>query len=301
LAQIGNYDTRVSTILAAGVAFLRLPFTVVVSVFRFLFGLHWIVGALAFLYLGLPFLLSIPFGFAAGFSMLDEDPAQAAVLLITLSIPVYALVVAPLLAEVLRAAVTRQQQFRADADAVLLARSAEPLATALVKMEAGGMAGLDAARSTAHLWTVDPLPDKPWWELLFPDYHPPLGERVSLLSQMGAGITPSALEEAAAAGRLRSAAAVTNPSPAGVPAAPIASVTAPANADKETPEAYRLNVETPVYAAPDTGSAEVDRLSAGALVAVDEPAGDYLRVITPNDIFGYIPKRTPMTPHEATS
>ena len=44
LVQIGNYDTRVSTVLAAGTAFLRLPFTVVVTVFRFLFRVHFILS-----------------------------------------------------------------------------------------------------------------------------------------------------------------------------------------------------------------------------------------------------------------
>jgi heat shock protein HtpX len=298
MVQIGNFDTRVSTILAAGIAFLRLPFTVVVAVVRSLFRIHWAVGGFALLYLGLPMLLSVPFGFAAGFSLLDEDPAQAAIVLITMSMPVYVLVIAPLLAEVIRAGVTRQQQFRADADAVLLARSAEPLATALVKMESGGMEGLDAARATAHLWTVEPLPEKPWWEWLWPDYHPPLPERVEMLARLGGGIPPSTLEAAAQAGRgARSDAEPRIQASVTTVAQPLAAVT---EAASETPEAYRLMApETIVYEAADIRSPEVDRLVAGALVTVDELAGDYLRVITPNDIFGYIPKQTAMTPFEA--
>ncbi len=297
LVQIGNYDTRVSTILAAGIAFLRLPFTVVVAVFRFLFRVHWAVGGFALLYLGLPMLLSVPLGFGAGITLLDEEPAQAAVLLTTMSIPVYALVVAPLLAELIRAGVSRQQQFLADADAVLLARSAEPLATALVKMDAGGMAGLGVARSTAHLWTVDPLPEKPWWERLWPHYHPPLEVRVVMLARMGGGISPSALEAAAKAGRRM------RPDVGAGPGAPATTMVQPtasaAQTTAETPQAYRMTApETIVYGAPDTRSPEVDRLSAGVLVTVDEAAGDYLRVITPNDIFGYIPTQTAMTPYE---
>jgi hypothetical protein len=215
-----------------------------------------------------------------------------------MSMPVYVLVIAPLLAEVIRAGVTRQQQFRADADAVLLARSAEPLATALVKMESGGMEGLDAARATAHLWTVEPLPEKPWWEWLWPDYHPPLPERVEMLARLGGGIPPSTLEAAAQAGRgARSDAEPRIQASVTTVAQPLAAVT---EAASETPEAYRLMApETIVYEAADIRSPEVDRLVAGALVTVDELAGDYLRVITPNDIFGYIPKQTAMTPFEA--
>jgi len=296
LVQIGNYDTRVSTVLAAGTAFLRLPFTVVVTVFRFLFRVHWAVGGFALLYLGLPMAISIPLGFAAGFALLDEEPAQGAVLLITMSIPVYALVVAPLLAEVIRAGVSRQQQFLADADSVLLARSAEPLATALLKMDAGGMTGLGAARSTAHLWTVDPLADKPWWEGFWPDCHPPLEDRVEMLARMGGGIPASALEGAASAGQTFRAnqkagpfAAGTSPSPAGGTSSDRATV----------PSAYRLTaVETVVYVAPEAHGAELERLSAGSLVAVHETVGEYMHVITPHDRFGYIRKETPMVPAE---
>jgi heat shock protein HtpX len=292
LVQIGNYDTRVGTVLAAGIAFLRLPFTVVVVVFRFLFRVHWAVGGFALLYLGLPMLISIPLGYAAGFALLDEEPAQGAVLLITMSIPVYALVVAPLLAEVIQAGVSRQQQFLADADVVLLVRGAEPLATALVRMDAGGMAGLGAARSTAHLWTVDPLPEKPWWERFWPDHHPPLEERVEMLARMGGGIPASALESAASAGQTFRATQETRPSEAGASPWPAGATSSDRAA---VPSAYHLTaVETVVYAAPDAHGAELERLVAGSLVAVHETVGEYLHVITPQDQFGYITKETPM-------
>jgi hypothetical protein len=215
-----------------------------------------------------------------------------------MSIPVYALVVAPLLAEVIRAGVSREQQFLADADAVLLARSAEPLATALVKMDVGGMAGLGAARSTAHLWTVDPLPEKPWWERLWPNYHPPLRERVEMLARMGSGITPSTLGAAAQA--VRRARAGVGSGLGSAVGATVQPTDPAADTGAETPQAYRMTApETIVLEAPDRGSPAVDRLIAGALVTVDEAAGDYLRVITPNDIFGYIPRQTAMTPYEA--
>jgi len=271
---------------------------VVVAVVRAQFRVHWAVGGFVMLYLGLPILISIPLGFAAGFALLDEEPEQAALVLITMSVPMYALVLAPLLAEVLRAAVSRTQQFRADADAVLLARSAEPLAVALVKMDAGGMQDLNAARSTAHLWTVDPIPDKPWWERLWPDYHPPLSERVEALAGMGSGIPQSVIDGAAEAGR-------THRGELAAATASIAAVAAPRDAgsvdyDAEpeaAPDAYRLTAETTVYEAPDPNSAEVETLGAGALITVREAYGEFLHVITPSDAFGYIRRLTPMTPY----
>ncbi len=295
LAQIGNHDTRVGTILAAGVAFLRFPFTVVVGVMSFLFRVHQVVGVIALLYLG-TLLISYPLALAACITLVDDDPAQGAIALATMLIPLYVLVIAPLSGEVLRAAFTRQRQFLADADAVLLARSAEPLAAALMKMQAASMAGLRAARSTAHLWTVDPLPEKPPWERLWPDYHPPVGERIALLAGMGSGISPATLEAASQAGR------GFQPEPAIVPSLDGQGKWQQADPgplpDSEEPSAYRLTADAVVYEAPDTGSAEIERLPAGALITVHEPAGEYLRVITPRDVFGYIRRLTPMVRHQ---
>jgi len=298
LVQIGNYDTRVSTILAAGVAFLRLPFTAVVGVMRFLFRLHWAVGGFVFLYLGLPMLVSIPLAFALGFTVVDEDPEQAAVLWVTMSIPLYSLAVAPLLAEFIRAGVSRQGQFLSDADAVLLGRSAEPLAIALVKMHAAGMAGLDAARSSAHLWVVDPLAERPWWERIWPDYHPPVEERVELLARMGAGIADSDLERAASVGtQFRVASSKAAPQPLDRYGESLAAEVAPVLPEQRAPIAYRLSApDTTVWERADVHSPEVARLAAGSLVAIHGEEGRFLHVITPNDAFGYIEDSAPMTP-----
>jgi heat shock protein HtpX len=298
LVQIGNYDTRVSTILAAGVAFLRVPFTAVVGVMRFLFRLHWAVGWFVLLYLGLPVLVSIPLAFALGFTVVDEDPEQAAVLWVTMSIPLYSLAVAPLLAEFIRAGVSRQSQFLADADAVLLGRSAEPLAIALVKMHAAGMSGLDAARSSAHLWTVDPLPEQPLWERFWPDYHPPVEERVELLARMGAGIAGSDLERAATAGtEFRAESSEVVPQSLHRYGVSQVAEVAPVLQEQRAPVAYRLSApDTTVWQRADVHSSEVARLAAGSLVAIHGEEGRFLHVITPNDQFGYIEASAPMTP-----
>ena len=128
LVQIGNYDTRLATVLAAAVAFLRLPLTVVVAFFRFFFRIHWAAGWFMLLYLGLPAIVGIPASFALSVVLIREDPAAGWALLAVSSVPLYSLFIAPLIAEFIRAAVIRRRQFLADADAVLLARSAEPLA-----------------------------------------------------------------------------------------------------------------------------------------------------------------------------
>jgi heat shock protein HtpX len=65
--------------------------------------------------------------------------------------------------------------------------------------------------------------------------------------------------------------------------------------------AFRLKRETPVYELPDTTGAVVAMLSAGAIVTVQDRSGDFLRVITPQDSFGFIPAATPVAEIEPMS
>lgn len=294
LSQIGNYDTRLGTVLAAGVAFLRLPFTVVINVFRFLFRLHWAVGGFFLLYLGLPALAGIPLALAAAITLIGEEPGQAAVMLVAVSLPLYSLVVAPFIAEAVRAFIFRERQFLADADAVLLARTAGPLALALTKMEPAAGVGLDIARSTAHLWTVNPSQDGPWWERIWPDHQAPVSERISLLERMSAGVPEAHLERARAEGQ---AFARQAPSPVG-DVVPVRAAADRPRLQQRASVACRLSAEAPVYKAPDSGSPLTARLPAGSLITVHGEEGPFLHIITPLDTFGYILASTPMVPAE---
>ena len=65
--------------------------------------------------------------------------------------------------------------------------------------------------------------------------------------------------------------------------------------------AFRLKSETPVYELPDTSGAVVALLPAGAIVTVQDRSGDFLRVITPLDNFGFIPAATPVAEIEPMS
>jgi len=302
LVQIGNYDTRLATVLAAAVAFLRLPLTVVVAFFRFFFRIHWAAGWFMLLYLGLPAIVGIPASLALSVVLIREDPAAGWALLAASSVPFYALFIAPPIAEFIRAAVIRRRQFLADADAVLLARSAEPLAIALIKMEPTRSLALNAARSSAHLWTVDPLGDGAWWDGLWPACHPPVNERVVLLAGMGAGIPQSVLDWARAqreqfAQRGQDLAA----GRASEFRDPLLAVSADESADGLTsqaePIAFRLTAgSTPVFEQPDDTSSVVERLPAGALVTVSNAVGRFLAVITQKERFGYIPDTAPREP-----
>jgi heat shock protein HtpX len=301
LVQIGNYDTRLATVLAAAVAFLRLPFTTVVAFFRFFFRLHWAAGLFMFLYLGLPAIIAIPSSLVLSITLIREDPAAGWALLVAASVPLYSLFIAPLLAEFIRIAVIRHRLHLADADAVLLARGSEPLATALTKMEFASSGGLNAARAGAHLWTVDPFRDAGWLDRMWPSCHPPVSERVALLASMGAGIPTSVLDHAQKQGEQfaqQHQELVLEHGPDsrsrifGFPDdEPNGSI------DSTAEIAFRLTATTtPVFEQPDTSSRVVQRLSAGALVTVREVAGRFLAVITQDERFGYISDSAPREP-----
>src|SRR3990172_13429639 len=217
LAQIANYDTRLGTLLAVGVALLRLPLGIVIAIFRFLFRIHWAVGWGLLLYLGLPVLATIPFGISLVDDMFAEDTLAGVLFTFAMVLPFYVFLGAPALGLLIRQGVLRQREFLADADAVLLTRYAEGLARALTKMGAAAGPRLKVGAATAHLYIVDPLPkDAPWWDRAF-STHPPIEERVALLAGMGGGIVPSVLEVARTAGAqfadAAPAALVTSPYP----------------------------------------------------------------------------------------
>jgi heat shock protein HtpX len=186
LSHIGNYDTRLSTVVATGVAFLLLPLTII----------RMGVG----LYLVLPVVAAIPLAVNITTDLEGGDSFLTLVLLFSTLLAFYVLFVAPALGHLLRLALLRQREFLADADAVLLTRYPEGLARALAKMDGAWGLRLGVGAATAHLYIVDPLtPDAHWWERIFSS-HPPIENRIELLAEMGDGIPPSTLNAAAQAG-----------------------------------------------------------------------------------------------------
>jgi len=222
-------------------------------------------------------------------------------MLAAMSVPFYSLFIAPIVAEFIRVTVIRRRQFLADGDAVLLARSAEPLAIALTKMDVAGSRGLNAARASAHLWTVDPLCDTGWLDRVWPNCHPPVNERVALLAGMGAGIPQSVLDRAHASGeqyaQRQQELARQAWQPWDYSSAVIAAASGDASGPPTEPVAFRLVANaTPVFQRPDDASPIVEKLPAGALITVSDAIGRFLAVITQEERFGYIPDSAPREP-----
>lgn len=116
----------------------------------------------------------------------DNRDNSAGGLLILLGI--LAAVIAPLVAMLLKLAVSRKREYLADASGALLTRYPEGLASALEKIGAYDRPMRHASTATAHLFIANPLKTekgKPsGFSALF-STHPPVHERVRILRDMG--------------------------------------------------------------------------------------------------------------------
>jgi heat shock protein HtpX len=106
------------------------------------------------------------------------------VVVILLLCALVAVVLAPIAARLIAAAVSRQREFLADASGALLTRYPEGLARALEKIR-GDPDPLDSAtKATEHLFIVNPLTDHSSFLNNLFSTHPPIEDRIQLLRAM---------------------------------------------------------------------------------------------------------------------
>lgn len=93
-------------------------------------------------------------------------------------------VLAPLLAQVLRLAISRRREYLADASGAMLTRYPEGLAAALEKISADPEPLEVANKATAHLYIINPLREWGGWLNGLFNTHPPVEDRVRRLRAM---------------------------------------------------------------------------------------------------------------------
>ena len=98
------------------------------------------------------------------------------------------LIVAPIIGQIIKLAVSRQREYQADAQGVLYTRYPPGLVSALRKIEAASEIPMRTANNaTAHLWLSQPSrvpgPGRSGVESLF-STHPPIAERIRRLEEM---------------------------------------------------------------------------------------------------------------------
>ena len=156
LSHIGNYDIRVMTIVVVlvGLAALMADF-----MFRLTF-------------------------FGAGRRSGNRGKGGGGAVAIIYLIAILGAIMAPIAAQAIRFAVSRQREYLADASGALLTRHPEGLASALEKIAADPGPLEVANKATAHLYINNPRREhKSWLNNMFTT-HPPIEERVKLLRAM---------------------------------------------------------------------------------------------------------------------
>lgn len=147
-----------------------------------------LVSAVVVVLVGIVVLLADLFfrmAFWGGFGGRDDRGGGQARLVMILVALVF-LVAAPLMAQLMKLAISRKREFLADASGVLLTRYPEGLARALEKIAADPHQLKTASDATSHLYIASPFrgkEKKSWIHKLFLT-HPPAEERVAALRGM---------------------------------------------------------------------------------------------------------------------
>ena len=290
LSHIGNHDIALSTTLAAVIATLSLPLKALSSPFRFAFRQKGGLGVVAMIVV---LKLAVPYQFEMLFSWLffylpllalrstDLLPAYYWWWFLYCAIsPVYLVFVAPVVPLLVRQAVSRQREFLADADAALLTRSPEGLALALVKIAAVRGEPLTVGESAVHLYFVDPLSrGSRLLHILFPS-HPSLEKRIELLARMGNGIAASTMQ---AAREAATRVTFTKSDPEEVHAPRDETASSPRSSDLTGFDGFIRLYDRPV-----DGSRLLALLPQDAVVKLEDVQGDFVGVITPDGMAGYV-------------
>ncbi len=115
----------------------------------------------------------------------DKNGGGGGILVIVLVVlAVVMAIVAPILAQLIQLAVSRQREYLADASGVELTRYPQGLANALRKIDADPNVLATANRGTAHLWIANPVEKFEARAHTMFASHPPLEERIRRLEAL---------------------------------------------------------------------------------------------------------------------
>jgi heat shock protein HtpX len=151
MGHVKNYDIRVSLIV---------------------FGLVLAIGLLAD--------IAVRMAFFGGRGRNNNNNGAGMIVLV---IGIVAAVLAPIVAGLVQAAVSRQREYLADATGALTTRHPEALASALLKLQQYARPVAKTNTSMSHLWVSDP--NKPGVMSRLFSTHPPIQDRVDRLMKSG--------------------------------------------------------------------------------------------------------------------
>lgn len=164
LSHIKNYDTRLMMVVIVLVGVIAL---LADSLWRFRF-----------------------FGGRRGGGNSERGGGQVEAVLMIVGLVL--VVLSPIIAQLIKFAISRKREYLADASAVLLTRYAEGLANALEKIKGQGATLAHANHATAHLYISNPFGTRRRSFSQWFSTHPPIEERIARLRQMGGGASADA-------------------------------------------------------------------------------------------------------------
>jgi len=151
LSHIQNYDIRIMTVVVVLVGIVAL-------IGDFFWRAHWFGGDRR------------------------ENRGGGQIGTILMVVGIVFLILSPIIAELIKLAISRKREFLADASGALLTRYPEGLARALQKIAASPTPLRTANSATAHLFISNPFKKKVFSSLF--STHPPVEERISRLRSM---------------------------------------------------------------------------------------------------------------------
>ncbi|MDO8615616.1 MAG: M48 family metallopeptidase [Dehalococcoidia bacterium] len=157
MSHVGNYDIRLMTTIAVVVGLVAL-------VADLLLRLTW---------------------YGAGARPRNRGKGEGGLGAILLIAAIIFIIISPIIAAIMRLALSRQREYLADASGALLCRNPGALADALEKIAADPEPLEAANKATAHLYIENPLKEhRSFLNNLF-STHPPVARRIELLRAMG--------------------------------------------------------------------------------------------------------------------
>ena len=286
LSHIGNRDTRLNSIAASVALFLRIPYLL----FRQQLSGPWSSGG--------------RFDGTREGIVYSEGSALGSIVLDVLALPValYILVVAPLLGTLLRAAISREREFLADADAALLTRFPEGIMRALAKIGGAGSSLPNSNPAFSHFFFANPAAAGSWFRGGPLAAHPPIEERILRLVALEGATAVPALEAAVLEGRRYAKERAAQPPVEYLPALDATDELAALHRGNPMGRVFRViaSALVPVYdnIRPGNPPWVIARVPPGALIVAFDDPGPMREVITAGQTFGYIDNSVELAPLE---
>ncbi|PIU21087.1 MAG: zinc metalloprotease HtpX [Candidatus Diapherotrites archaeon CG08_land_8_20_14_0_20_34_12] len=128
--------------------------------------------------------LLLRFVFYGGLRSRDNNNKSGGLFLVLLVFAILLAIITPIIAQLIKFAISRSREYLADASAAELTRYPQGLASALAKIS-GDKEVLEAAnKATAHLYIANPLKGQKLWMMSLFSTHPDINDRIKRLRAM---------------------------------------------------------------------------------------------------------------------